>query len=73
MEYSKEAAKTTAKRVTRRLCVVNGMHWHDLLQYEESICKPERSWSYRNWVTFLLRLGLTEEQIFEIAQKRLTA
>ncbi len=73
MEYSKETETTVAKRITRKLCVVNDMHWHDLLQHEEGVCNPEGSWSFRKWVAFLLRLGMTEEQIFETAQRRLKA
>lgn len=67
----KNTAVTIAKRITRRLCIVNNMHWHDLLQFEQAVCKPEDSWSYRNWIVFMLNLGLTEEQIFETAQRRL--
>lgn len=72
MRCSKEEI-TAAKRITRKLCVINGIHWHDLLQREEGICKPEKSWSFRNWVSFLLRLGMSEDQIFETAQRRLKA
>ena len=73
MEISKEAATTAAKRITRKLCIVNNFHWRDLLIFEEAICKPEKSWSYRNWIAFLLKLGLTEDQIFTTAQRRLSA
>ena len=71
MEISKEAATTAAKRVTRRLCIVNNMHWHELLRFEEAVCGPEQSRSYRSWIAFLLKLGLTEEQVFSTAQQRL--
>ncbi|HEY9826498.1 MAG TPA: hypothetical protein V6D19_13725 [Stenomitos sp.] len=71
MEIVKKSAQTVAKWITRKLCIVNDMHWHELLQHENEICKPEDSWSFRNWIAFLLRLGLTEEQIFNTAQSRL--
>lgn len=73
MELDRSQFATVAKRITRKLCLVNDMHWHELLQYEEQICGPEESWSFRNWVVFLLRLGLDEEQIYRLAQKRLMA
>lgn len=73
MNIEKQTATTIAKRITRKLCVVNELHWHELLQREVEICTPEDSWSFRSWVRFLLNLGLTEEQIFETAQRRLTA
>jgi len=76
-EASQEAKQsdriTVAKRITRKLCIVNNLHWHDLLQYEQGVCKPEDSWSYRNWVIFMLNLGLTEDQIFNTAQQRIHA
>jgi hypothetical protein len=62
---------TIAKRITRKLCIVNKVHWHELLQYEQAICKPEDSWSFRNWIVFMLNLGLTEDQIYSTAQQRL--
>lgn len=70
-KLTKEEQLTVAKRITRKLCIVNDMNWHELLQHEEYICKPEASWSFRNWIVFLLRLGMTEDQIFDTAQKRL--
>ena len=63
----------TAKRITRKLCVLNDLSWAELLQHEEDVCKPESSWSYRNWIAFLLRLGMNEEQIFDTAQRRLAS
>lgn len=71
MEIVKKTAQTASKRITRKLCIVNNMHWHELLRHESEICKPEDSWSFRNWISFLLRLGMTEEQIFNTAQRRL--
>lgn len=61
----------TAKRITRKLCVLNDLSWPELLQHEEDVCKPENSWSYRSWIAFLLKLGMNEEQIFDTAQRRL--
>ncbi|HQU81341.1 MAG TPA: hypothetical protein PLU47_17965 [Azonexus sp.] len=61
----------TAKRITRKLCVLNDLSWPELLQHEEDVCQPENSWSYRNWIAFLLKLGMNEEQIFDTAQRRL--
>lgn len=71
MGDTKTQETTVAKRITRKLCVVNDMHWHELLQHEEAICKPEDSWSFRSWIAFLLKLGMTEDQIFTTAQRRL--
>lgn len=71
MRETKHHEITIAKRITRKLCVVNNIHWHELLQHEERVCSPENSWSFRSWVAFLLRLGMTEDQIFNTAQQRL--
>lgn len=61
----------TAKRITRKLCILNNVTWSELLQHEVAVCNPENSWSYRSWIAFLLRLGMNEEQIFDTAQRRL--
>lgn len=71
MRETKPHEITIAKRITRKLCVVNNIHWHELLQHEERVCSPENSWSFRSWTAFLLRLGMTEDQIFNTAQERM--
>lgn len=71
MSIRSNDATSVAKRITRKLCLVENLHWHQLLQYEESICEPEKSWSYRGWVKFLLNLGMNEEQIFNLAVRRI--
>ena len=67
-----DSVDTIAKRITRHMCIVYKLHWHDLLQYEEEICKPEDSWSFKNWISFLIKLGLTEQEIVSVFKDRLT-
>lgn len=71
MTLEKVDATSVAKRITRKICLVTKQSWHELLQYEEDVCRAENSWSYRSWVNFLLRLGMNEEQIFDLAIHRL--
>lgn len=71
MQLENNGATSVAKRITRKICLVGNLHWHELLQYEERVCEPEKSWSYRGWVKFLLNLGMNEEQIFDLATRRL--
>ena len=71
MTLEKPDVSTVAKRITRKVCLVTNQSWHELLQYEEEVCRPEDSWSYRSWVSFLLRLGMNEVQIFDLAVRRI--
>lgn len=71
MAIQEQDATSVAKRITRKICLVKNLHWHQLLQYEEEVCRPEDSWSYRSWISFLLRLGMNEEQIFDLAVRRI--
>lgn len=71
MTQEKPDATTIAKRITRKICLVTNKTWNELLQYEKEVCHPEDSWSYRSWISFLLRLGMNEEQIFDLAVRRI--
>ena len=71
MALEKPDATSVAKRITRKICLVTNQSWHELLQFEAEVCCPEDSWSYRSWVSFLLRLGMNEEQIFDLAIYRI--
>lgn len=71
MKIESNDATSVAKRITRKICLVENFHWHDLLQYEEQVCEPEKSWSYRGWIKFLLNLGMNEDQIFDLATRRI--
>lgn len=73
MKIERNDATAVAKRITRKICLVENLRWNELLQYEEEVCRPEDSWSYRSWISFLLRLGMNEEQIFDIAVRRIKA
>ena len=71
MKIERNDATSVAKRITRKICLVENLRWNELLQYEEEVCRPEDSWSYRSWISFLLRLGMNEEQIFDLAVRRI--
>lgn len=71
MTLDKPDTTTVAKRITRKICLVNDLSWHELLQYEVDVTRPEDSWSYRSWINFLIRLGMSEEQIFDLAVRRI--
>lgn len=61
----------TSYQLTKRLGVEFGLSWLQLLQFEEAICRPEDSWTFKKWVQHLQENGFSDDEIISIARKRM--
>jgi len=61
----------TSYQLTKRLGVEYGLSWLQLLRFEEAICRPEDSWTFKKWVQHLQENKFSDDEIISIARKRL--
>lgn len=71
LKQGNQANGLTSFSFTKKLQNIFKMSWEQLLSYEQVVCGEERSWNFKRWFNLLKANNYTDEEVLEMAIKRL--